>query len=161
MLKYPAVTPDVLEFYRVTDGAELSDPWWEFESIASVLANARMLDGMIDGDFGDSVDWWSAKWIPVGVDVSGNALCVDTGGSFQGNAGQVLIFMHDEARRRIVAPSFESYVTSLSAATVTGVLGYDDHDGFYLDGNHARWEEFLSARHAGYPFEGPVPGPSP
>jgi hypothetical protein len=154
--KYPAATPDVLEFYRITDGALLSDPWWEFESIARVLANARMLDGMIGADFGDDADWWSARWIPVGADVSGNALCVDTAGAFGGTTGQVLIFMHDEARRRVVAPSLQSYVTSLCVATEMGVLCHDDDSGFLVDGNQERWDAFLSERQSEYPFDGRV-----
>ena len=151
--RYPDLPAEVLDFYRVTDGGLLSDPWWEFASIAGVLANADMLDAMIGADFADWVGWWSKDWIPVGVDVSGNALCVDTGGAVGELRGQVLIFMHDEERRRIIAPSFGDYIRCLRIATEADVVRYDPEDGFCLEGNQERWEAFLSGQNPGYPIE--------
>lgn len=148
--KYVNVPDDVIDFYRVTNGAQLSDPWWEFEPVHRVLANAATLDAMIATDFAGSQEWWSLAWIPVGSDVSGNALCVDTAAS-GGVRGQVMIFMHDEAARRIVAPSLGAYIKCLAIATETGLIRYTPEDGFWLEGNQMRWDAFLSSQLQGYP----------
>jgi hypothetical protein len=152
--RYPHVPSDLLDFYSIADGARLSDPWWEFDTVDDTLARAAVLDAMIGADFANWLDWWSKAWVPLGADASGNALCVDTAGLFGGAPGQVLIFMHDESARRIVAPSLGAYIERLLVATETGVICWEPDEGFWSEGNQERWDAFLSNQLPGHPIEG-------
>ena len=151
--RYPHLPSDVLDFYGIANGCRLSDPWWEFVEIDGVLATAAMLDAMIGADFADWVGWWSTDWAPIGADVSGNALCVNATSVSGDTRGQVLIFMHDDATRRIVAPSLGAYLEQLRIATETGVIRYEPDDGFGSEENQERWDAFLSKQLPGYPIE--------
>lgn len=143
------VPEDVLALYAWHDGGQIPDPWWELSDIDAVIRTRELHESM--PDLHEQANWWSDSWIPVAADDDGNHLCVDIDGSFDGTAGQVLIFMHDDGERQIVAPSLGVYLEVLLRACQEGVLEYDEEDGFMSDDNLDAWEDFRSTQIDGYP----------
>ena len=143
------VPDDVLAMYAWHDGGEIPDPWWELSDIDEVL-RIKILHESIP-ELRVLKNWWSDAWIPVGADGDGNHMCVDLDGCFAGVPGQVLVFMHDEIERNIVAPSLGAYIEALLEACQAGILKYDKDEGFATDDNQDSWQRFLSTRLSGYP----------
>ena len=143
------VPDDVLAVYAWHDGGEIPDPWWELSEIDEVLRVKNLHESM--PDLHAAENWWSDAWIPVGADGDGNHMCVDLDGCFDGVPGQVLVFMHDEAERNIVAPSLAAYITALLEACRAGILVCDEDEGFATDDNQKSWRDFLSTYVHGYP----------
>ena len=146
------VPEDVLTVYAWHEGGQIPDPWWELSEIDEIVRVKELHESM--PDLQALENWWSDSWIPIGADFDGNHLCVDVDGCFGGIAGQVLVYMHDEEERVIVAPSLGAYFEVLLLACRTGILDYDEDEGFMAEGNQKAWEEFLSAHLDGYPKKG-------
>ena len=143
------VHEDVLTLYGWHDGGQIPDPWWELSDIDEVIRIKGLHESM--PDLHEQTNWWNNDWIPIGADEDGNHLCVDMGGCFDGAPGQVLIFMHDDSERQVVAPSLGTYLEVLLRACQEGVLEYDEEEGFATDENLDAWDEFLSSQIDGYP----------
>ena len=143
------VPEDVLTVYAWHNGGQIPDPWWEMNSIDDVIRIKQVHKSI--PELYEQPNWWSDDWIPVGADFDGNHLCVDLQGCFGGVSGQVLVFMHDERERNIMAPSLGAYMEALLQACRAGVLAYDEDEGFASDNNEDSWQEFLSAHTDGYP----------
>ncbi len=143
------VPDDVLTVYAWHDGGQIPDPWWELSGIEEVLRVKNLHESI--PDLRALENWWSNAWIPVGADGDGNHMCVDLDGCFDGVPGQVLVFMHDEIERSIVAPSLGAYIEALLEACQAGVLMYDRDEGFATDDNQDSWQIFLSTHLHGYP----------
>ena len=98
-------------------------------------------------------EWWNPSWVPFLADIESNLLCVDLAGSFGGQPGQIVEFIHDDPSRVVRYPSLEAWlstiVTSLerkmwrhSKGTNGGELSVLDHDG---------WESFVTQNNPGFP----------
>lgn len=64
--------------------------------------------------------WWSSKWIPLTYDGSGNHDCLDLSPAEGGTVGQIITMWHDDADRRIVAPSFRAWLTQYAEGLASG-----------------------------------------
>jgi cell wall assembly regulator SMI1 len=144
------VPQDVLTVYAWHNGGQIPDPWWELNSVDEIVRIKQSHRSI--PELYEQPNWWSDEWIPVGSDFDGNFLCVDLEGCFGGKPGQVLVFMHDEPERKVVAPSLGSYLEVLLQACRAGVLAYDEDEGFATDDNREAWQKFLSDHLVGYPM---------
>lgn len=54
--------------------------------------------------------WWTASWIPIAGDGAGSLLCADLAPADSGAVGQIVLFLHDEPWREVVAPSFHVFL---------------------------------------------------
>lgn len=63
-----------------------------------------------DPDRGISNVWWSPQWIPLTHDGGGNHNCLDLNPTEEGTMGQIITMWHDDSERKIIAPSFRSWL---------------------------------------------------
>ncbi len=64
-----------------------------------------------DKDIKDS--WWNVNWIPIADNGSGDFICIDTDPAAGGKKGQIIIFYHDDAVRKLLSNSFEEWFYSI------------------------------------------------
>jgi len=76
--------------------------------IAAIVGSKQETDPMIGTDF-DEPEWWSRGWLPITENGGGDHHCYDVAGEFHQPAGQIIQFRHDEAPRRVVAPSLDAF----------------------------------------------------
>lgn len=57
--------------------------------------------------------WWDKAWIPFANDGRGNHLCLDLNPSPFGHVGQVIQTWHDDSKRKLIASSFENWLSNL------------------------------------------------
>lgn len=124
------VPGDVVTLFAWHNGGEIPDPWWELSDIDDVIRIKELHASM--PDLHERANWWSDNWIPIGADFDGNHLCVDLDGCLGGVPGQVLVYMHDDSERTIVAPSLGAYLEALLRACRDEVLVYHEEEGFRL-----------------------------
>lgn len=72
--------------------------------------------------------WWSASWIPIASDSAGSLLCADTAPPPAGVPGQIVLFLHNEPWREVVAESFAAllarFADDLEAGHYRAERGY-------------------------------------
>jgi cell wall assembly regulator SMI1 len=119
---------DVIASYDVHNGTRGSAPPlfgdWRLLSLDAstkewntikVVADEGTFEGMEtdpDPQVGDA--WWLPAWIPVASNDSGDFLCVDMDPAPGGTNGQLISYLHADAPRALVAPSFETYLRSFA-----------------------------------------------
>jgi cell wall assembly regulator SMI1 len=114
------------QLYRWRDGQDLdvSKPLVHnhmFMPLEESASSKALLDGMIGFDF-DNPNWWRRGWAPFSVSYNGDHYCVDLDAEAGGAAGRVISFWHDEARRRVMAPSLASWLDQLVTTMEEGRL---------------------------------------
>jgi cell wall assembly regulator SMI1 len=81
--------------------------------VAQSLRTQRELSSLLaDGEFEGMVNWWNDRWIPFLEGPSGDYLCVDMAGAFDGRSGQLIDFVHNDRCRTIVAPDLDTWMES-------------------------------------------------
>lgn len=93
---------------------------WELFSTKEILEAAYSMQELVDaGSFGNNDNvassqvkgyWWNPRWIPFAASGSGHYLCLDTDPAPEGTPGQVLLFLHDQPQRLILAASFREWL---------------------------------------------------
>jgi len=120
---------DFLAFLAVHDGqsGQAEGLFNGFECLSGrkmLLEWSAWNDLELDGEFDDresDVDpgiqpaWWRAQWLPITSDGAGNHHCLDLGPTTAGHRGQVITVYHDMPARRICAPSFRTWFSTLLA----------------------------------------------
>lgn len=123
-----ALPEDVRAFYLAHDGGPKDmdgfiDGERELLSVARIASEWGTWKELLDnGTFGENnhgepgrgvqKKWWIAEWVPVSYDGSGNHHVVDVAPAPRGKHGQIVDFWHDEASRKVVAPSFLAWLAS-------------------------------------------------
>ena len=114
------------QLYRWRNGQDLavSKPLVHnhmFMPLEESAASKELLDGMIGLDF-DDPNWWRRGWVPFTMSYNGDHYCVDLDAEAGGAAGGVIDFWHDEATRRVMAPSLADWFHDLVGAMEEGRL---------------------------------------
>ena len=128
--------PDYRASLAIHDGEELATglmDGWMLSPLAEVVQAWTTLKALWDeGTFAHAEEpascddrgvrgwWWSPRWIPITADGAGNHQVLDLDPAPGGVAGQIVTFLHDSARREVVAPSFERYLASFAAQLERG-----------------------------------------
>lgn len=113
-----------------------------------VVADQKMMNELREkGEF-KTGNWWRATWVPVFDKGTGDLICWDPRGSFSGEPGQVLEFWHTDHDRRILAPSFDGFLTAYVESLEAGVWTYNEEEGFEDNG---LFIDFLAKKFPGYP----------
>ncbi|PZO44117.1 MAG: molybdenum cofactor biosynthesis protein MoeA [Pseudanabaena frigida] len=73
--------------------------------------------------------WWSAKWLPITYDGGGNHDCLDLNPAEGGTVGQIITMWHDDAERKIVAPSFRIWLQKYAEGLASGQLVFSEEYG--------------------------------
>jgi cell wall assembly regulator SMI1 len=124
--------------YAAHDGQSMGEDFpppvyenYRWMSLAEIAETRESLDGMANvGEWDDDkhkvIDWWVPGWVPLLTDDNSNYLCIDTVGSFGGNPGQMLEFIHDDASRKVFAPSFDAWFAAWTASLEAGAWTRDE-----------------------------------
>jgi cell wall assembly regulator SMI1 len=117
-----------------------------------IVSTHKMMNELADrGDF-KGTSWWRKTWVPILDRGNGDNIVWDPKGAFSGEPGQVLEFVHDYARREILAPSFDAYLTAFVESLEAGNIWQLDTDGGYLLDDDLQFHDFLAKRFKGYPI---------
>lgn len=100
--------------------------------LAEGKAERDELDAMARvGEWDDAktrvVNWWVPGWLPLLTDGNSNYLCIDTVGAFGGTPGQMIEFIHDDAARAILAPSFDAWFDAWVEALEAAMFELHEH----------------------------------
>ena len=74
-------------------------------------------------------DWWNPMWIPFTYDGEGNHHCVDLDPAEGGEVGQVIVMMHDDPYRPVLAVNYADWLEAFAEDLESGVYVYDENDG--------------------------------
>jgi cell wall assembly regulator SMI1 len=139
---------------------------YDLSPLAQIAERQRMLNELLDHGSFPTKNWWRKTWLPIFDKGTGDLLCWDPRGSFDGSPGQVLEFWHTDHDRTVLAPSFDGFLTAYVDSLDAGLWTYDEEHGLEDDD---RWKPFLAARFPGHPFRaidfegkrGRAPAPTP
>lgn len=97
---------------------------WDLLGLSGLLAEATLMNKLLaEGTFGDAQGdahprikraWWNAAWIPIASSGSGHLFCVDLDPAPQGKVGQVIVFLHDDGKRFLVADSLAEWLNAVA-----------------------------------------------
>jgi len=113
---------------------------WELLSVEDVLQEWRLWKDLADhGHFDESHDeakaigpvkarWWHPAWVPISADGMGNNHCLDMAPDTGGQLGRVIVLLHDNGERKVLAPSLEEWLATILTKLESGefALALDD-----------------------------------
>jgi len=141
-MAFPA---DLREYLRLANGEKWNSDGliggWRLLELKFVVQEAQtMRDLAAEGAFGDNTNgetpaikglWWNPRWLPIVASGSGHFFCVDLDPNHAGTVGQVILFLHDDTARYLVAHSLKEWFARLADdmerglyEIVTGEDGY-------------------------------------
>jgi cell wall assembly regulator SMI1 len=98
---------------------------FQFFSLDVSLRDARELTEMIGLDF-TRENWWNKHWVPFLMRGS-DCYCYDMEGTFTGNKGQIIEFVHDDGWRPVVAPNLTAFLEHIIISWPNNTCtGFDD-----------------------------------
>jgi predicted DNA-binding WGR domain protein/cell wall assembly regulator SMI1 len=118
-------------------------------SIKEITGERKGLNQLLDAGEFDHPTWWRKDWIPFLANGSGDFLCVDLGGTFNGVPGQVLEYWHDYGDRTVLYPSFEAWLTVSVETLEAGA--WDDEDGGFFTPDEEAVKDACARICPGYP----------
>lgn len=122
---------------------------YDLMSLDHVVSTQKLMNELLEqGDF-KTKNWWRKTWVPIFDKGTGDHICWDPRGSFSGENGQVLEFWHADHDRKILAPSFDGYLTAYVESLEAGVWTFSEDEGLEDNG---MFEDALSAKFPNYPF---------
>lgn len=93
---------------------------------------------------------WVVGWVPFLDNECGDLICIDTVGAFGGEVGQIVEFDHESDSRRLLAPSFDSWLVSWVSSLEANLWQVDDN-GWTEPIDDKALDRFLKAQLPGYP----------
>ena len=141
-LAFPA---DLREYLRPADGERWnSDGFigdWRLLELKFIVSKTQRMRALVDdGSFDDNTNdetpaikglWWNPQWIPIVTSGSGHFFCVDLDPGPEGAVGQIILFLHDDVGRYLVAPSLRAWFERLAADFERGLHEIvTDEDGY-------------------------------
>jgi cell wall assembly regulator SMI1 len=84
--------------------------------------------------------WWNNKWIPIVSSGSGHYICADIDPGKKGSKGQIILFLHDEQERYLIANSLKEWFSTVTGHLEKGIYRIiTDKDGY----KHFNSEAFM------------------
>ncbi len=157
----PRLPDDLVTFLQIANG----ERW----NSAGVIGNWRLLEikfiqdewGFMakmaqDGSFGQNTGdadpspyiknyWWNPQWIPIVTSGSGHFFCLDTDPPEPDRFGQVILFLHDDESRYLVASSLTAWFERIARDLESGLYKFDPDEG-QLNGEAFMWSS-LEGKH--------------
>ncbi len=138
------------EWLQVHDNADATNGFiggWDLMPIGQIVQEWSMMKQLaLDGLFGENKTeatkqikgfWWNPKWIPIVSSGLGNFFCIDNDPATKGRKGQIILFLHDDGKRFLVANSFEAWI-----ARIVSDLESDVYD---IEGGRFNHEAFMKS----------------
>ncbi len=111
---------ELLSLERIVDEWSI---WGELIAEGEFTGLQSQSDGPV------SHEWWNTKWVPITYDGTGNHHCVDLDPAEGGELGQMIVMMHDDPYRPVIAPNFADWLEAFAEDLETGIYVYDEEDG--------------------------------
>jgi cell wall assembly regulator SMI1 len=130
-----------------------------FQSLRDTVGTWQVLDDLARGEFQERKGWFES-WVPFLDNNGGDHLCVDVRGSFGGDPGQLVWFLHETGEREVEYPDLDTWGEVYVSSLEQGIWIVDALEGLtevYYGcalGEMDAYEEFRSARIPGYPWTG-------
>jgi cell wall assembly regulator SMI1 len=130
---------DVAASYRIHDGkrgavgALFGE--WELLQLKYVVDNWKTLKEVADAGTFEQAEgaslpsavapqikhvWWNPLWIPFASNDSGDFLCLDLDPARGGKSGQLISYLHTEAKRELLAKDFKSWLSGFAKDLESG-----------------------------------------
>lgn len=157
-LAFPA---DLREYLLLANGERWNSHGliggWRLLELESIVQEAQtMRDLAAEGAFDDNTNeatpaikglWWNPRWIPIVTSGSGHFFCVDLDPGPQGTVGQVILFLHDDTARYLVAHSLRTWFARLADDLERGLYEVvTGEDGYRHFNSHALMWSSLEGR---------------
>lgn len=139
---------------------------WQLLELKFIVQETQRMRALVDdGSFNDNTNdetpaikglWWNPQWLPIVASGSGHFFCVDLDPGPAGTVGQIILFLHDDAGRYLVAHSLRAWFERLAADFERGLYEIvTDEDGYQHFNSHALlWSSLEGQRLYGGPPEG-------
>lgn len=92
--------------WRLLPAAEIEAEAGRLAAVAHTLPAAPLVRATCPVE----ATWWSARWVPIAEDGSGDRVCFDTAPPTGGNEGQLVLYAHDTPERRVLQPSLAAWL---------------------------------------------------
>jgi cell wall assembly regulator SMI1 len=141
-LEFPA---DLREYLMLANGERWNSEGlignWQLLELKLIVREAQAMRKHIEqGAFGDNTTpaapaikgmWWNPRWIPIVASGSGHFFCVDLDPGQTGSMGQIILFLHDDERRYLVAHSLRAWFERLADDLERGLYQIVTDEGGY------------------------------
>ena len=97
----------LFEGYTLLSVERITAEWRVFSTL---LDDGAFEGKSADADEGVQAQWWHPGWVPIAGNGGGDFYCVDTAPAKGGKKGQVVLLIHDDASRALVAESFRQWL---------------------------------------------------
>ncbi len=118
-------------------------------SLERVISSQKMMNDLLEQKAFKTSNWWRKTWVPLFDKGTGDLICWDPRGSFSGEPGQMIEFWHTDHDRKVLAPSFDGYLTAYVESLELGVWAYTEEEGLWDDGD---FEDCLARAFPRYPY---------
>jgi cell wall assembly regulator SMI1 len=146
-----AFPADLREYLLLANGEGYSEGFigdWRLLELKFIVSETQFMRRLVeDGSLGDNTNdstpaikglWWNPQWIPIVTSGSGHFFCVDLDPGPEGKVGQVILFLHDDEDRFLVAPSLLAWFERLADDFERGLYEIvTDEDGYQHFNSHA------------------------
>ncbi len=131
---------------------------WRLLALEFIVDEAQLMRKMVkEGAFGDNTNdptsaikgrWWSPQWIPIVTSGNGHFFCVDLDPGPEGTPGQVILFLHDDEDRYLVAHSLGAWFARIADDLERGLYEIvEDEDGYrHFNGHALMWSSLEGRR---------------
>jgi cell wall assembly regulator SMI1 len=136
---------DFRDSLAVHDGAEEVSGLvggWDLMRLDHVVQEAETMRRLSSqGAFGDasgephraiSTGWWHPNWVPVVSSGSGHFFCIDLAPTAAGTVGQIILVLHDDGRRFLVANSYSRWLAAVVSDLEEGAYRLEDDEWNHL-----------------------------
>ncbi len=135
---------DFKDFYKIHNGqfSDSEDRLFGLEELYSIdrmLQERKKWKERFDkGEFDDlesepdegiRSEWWNPYWLPLTGDGTGNHYCIDFAPTRTGNIGQIVRMLHNNPKRKLVAPSFRQWMETYVIELEKGLYNYSSKWG--------------------------------
>lgn len=156
-----AFPADLREYLALANGERWnSDGFigdWQLLELKVIVKEARAMRALVEeGSFGDNTNaatpaikdrWWNPQWLPIVTSGSGHFFCADLDPGPEGTVGQIILFLHDDEGRYLVAPSLRAWFARLADDFERGLYEIvADEDGYQRFNSHALLWSSLEGR---------------
>ncbi len=135
---------DFKDFYLIHNGqySESEDRIFGLEELYSIEKmleeRNKLKEKFYNGDFDDldsdpddaiRGEWFNPYWLPLTGDGKGNHYCIDFAPSREGKIGQIIRFMMDNPKRKLITGSFREWMETYIIELEKGLYNYSDKWG--------------------------------
>jgi cell wall assembly regulator SMI1 len=117
--------------WRLLSAAEIAERWIFLHSVARDVR----FEGVVRTVGPVRAVWWDAGWIPIADCGTGDAVCIDMDPAQGGVAGQLVLYAHDFAERKVLYRSALDWISESADDIEAGRYVYETGVGLVAAGH--------------------------